>query len=296
MKLRLLIVCLVWAVGSGAGVSQQPQPTDSWKEYAYPQDGVAISAPEEPVVVNESDHRMYVSTLPNGGKLALMVMTVAGMSDQEVRDSMREGLVHDKTIEPSSIAETTVAGNAGFRAVRLFPKARYSVRAVYIGGRMIKLEALEGPEGERFLNSLRLVDPEWKQYSYPAHGFRLSSPAEPQLKEDSSSTEYIMDVPAGGYIVLHIPMQPAHDPTGARAALLRFRDSMGEKWQGKLAAESTLDSEFPGIAFDYEVPTGIKRISGQMYYAGSTVYVLLARGKAEPDRFFRAFHIISPGK
>jgi len=291
MQLRLLTVFLVLLLFPALLFCQQP---DTWKEYVYSQDGVAISAPKEPQFVDGKTGHMYVSFLGNGEKLALMVTTLAGMPDQEVRDGMRESLTRDKSIEPLSVGETTVAGNPGLRAVRLLGQRRYSVRAVYISGRLIKMEAFEGPDGERFLNSLRLIESEWKEYSYPAEGFRLSSPAEPQFKKDSSSAEYTMDVPGGGYIVIHTPARPATDGEAARAALLKFRDSMGERWQGKLTGERVLDSEVPGIGFDYDVPTGVKRISGRMYYSGAGIYIVLAKGKTDAERFFAAFHVTSP--
>jgi hypothetical protein len=291
MRLRLLTVFLVVFAFPAWLFCQQPDP---WKEYVYSQDGVAISAPKEPQFVDGKNGHMYVSFLGNGEKLALMVTTLVGMSDQEVREGMRESLTEDKSIEASSVGEATVAGNPGYRAVRLFGKKRYSVRAVYISGRLIKMEAFEGPEGKRFLNSLRLVESEWKEYSFPADGFRVSSPAEPQFKKDSSATEYTIDVPAGGYVVIHTPARSASDAAAARAALLQFRDSMAERWQGKLTGESVLDSEVPGIGFDYDVPTGVKRVSGRMYYSGGGIYIVLARGKTDAERFFAAFHIISP--
>ena len=296
MPLRLLTVFVVLSVWAAASLPQQSLQPDPWKEYVYSQDGVAISAPEEPQFVDGKNGHMYVSFLGNGEKLALMVTTVIGMSDQEVRDGMRESLTQDKSIESSSVAEATVANNPGFRAVRLLGKRRYSVRAVYINGRLIKMEAFEGPEAERFLNSLRLVQSEWKEYSYPADGFRISSPAEPQFKKDSSTTEYTMDVPDGGYVVMHVPAPRAADAAAARASLLQFRDSMAERWQGKLTAESVLDSEVPGIGFDYDVPTGVKRISGRMYYSRAGIYIVMARGKTEAECFFAAFHITSPAR
>jgi hypothetical protein len=94
--------------------------------------------------------------------------------------------------------------------------------------------------------------------------------------------------------VIHTPAQAVPDAGAARAALLKFRDRMGETWQGKLTAERVLDSEVPGIAFDYDVPTGVKRISGRMYYSAAGIYIVLAKGKTEAERFFAAFHIISP--
>jgi len=291
MQLRLLTVFLVLLVFPALLFCQQP---DTWKEYAFSQDGVAVSAPKEPQFVDGKSGHMYVSFLGNGEKLALMVTTLVGMSDQEVRDGMRESLTQDKSIEPSSVGEATIANNPGFRAVRLLGKRRYSVRAVYIRGRLIKMEAFEGPEGERFLNSLRLVESEWKEYSYPADGFRVSSPAEPQFKKDSATTEYTIDVPGGGYVVIHMPARPASDAGAARAALLKFRDHMGETWQGKLTAESVLDSEVPGIAFNYDVPTGVKRVSGRMYYSGAGIYIVMAKGKTDAERFFAAFHVTSP--
>jgi hypothetical protein len=291
MQLRLTIFFALWVFPAWL-FCQQP---DSWKEYVYPQDGVAISAPEEPQFVDGKTDHMYVSFLGNDEKLALMVTTLVGMSDLEVRSVMRDSLTQDKSIEPSSIGEATVVGNPGFRAVRLLGKKRYSVRAVYISGRLIRMEAFEGAEGERFLNSLRMVESEWKEYSYPADGFRVSSPAEPQIKKkDSSITEYTMDVPGGDYVVIHVPARPAADAGAARTALLKFRDHMGETLQGKLTAESVLDSEVPGIAFDYDVPTGVKRVSGRMYYSGAGIYIVMARGKAEPERFLAAFRLTSP--
>ena len=282
-----LLLVLAWAAAS----SQQPQPSDTWKEYAYPQDGLAISMPQEPVIKSDKNGSMYVGFLPNGEKLALMTRTLAGMSDQQAQDGMREGLVRDSTIEPSSIGEATIVGHPGVRAVRVLGNKRYAVRAAYISGRMIKLEAFEGPDADRFFNSLRLVDAEWKEYSYPEDGFRVLSPVQPKLTPNASTNAYMMDVPAGGYVVMHMPVSPASDAGAARAYLLKFRDSMGERWQGKLAAESALDSEFPAIGFEYAIPTGIERIRGRMYHAGTVIYIVLAKGKIETDKFFAGFHI-----
>src|SRR5262249_22666414 len=125
MQSRLLIALMVLSVYAVASNGQQPQPSDTWKEYVYPQDGVAVSMPEEPVVKSDKNGRMYVSFLPNGEKLALMTTTLAGMPDREAQDGMREGLVQDKMIEPSSIGEAMLAGHPGVRAVRLFGKKRY---------------------------------------------------------------------------------------------------------------------------------------------------------------------------
>src|SRR5690348_17144353 len=119
MQLRLLIVLHVLRVFPALLFCQQ---SDTWNVYSFSKDCVAVSAPKETQFVDGKSGHMYVSFVGNGEKLALMVTTLVGMSDQEVRDGMRESMTQDKSIEPSSVGEATVAGNPGFRAVRLLGK------------------------------------------------------------------------------------------------------------------------------------------------------------------------------
>ena len=58
MRLRLLATTVLLLLDTATLLSQQP---DSWKEYAYSQDGVAISAPKEPQFVDGKSGHMYVS-------------------------------------------------------------------------------------------------------------------------------------------------------------------------------------------------------------------------------------------
>jgi hypothetical protein len=286
MKLRLLTPLALLLTCTVPLLSQQPNP---WKEYVYADDGFAISAPVEPHFTREGSTHLYLSNGSNHEKLALAVLNVVGKSDQEVHDMLKQSVVKNAQVAPSSIEEITFANVPALRA----QKQDSSMLAFCVGGRSFILEVSDGPEGERFIRSFRLVEAQWKEYSYPEDGIRFSAPAEPQLNIGSSVRRYIIDVPGGGFLITRMTGQATSDAAIARRVLLRLRDDMVRDMKGKLTADSVLAADFPAIAFDFDIPGDAKRIRGRMYYAGATIYVVLAKGNPDPARFFDSLHITS---
>jgi|SRR5579864_397970 len=266
------------------------QQTEPWKEYVYSDDGFAVSAPAEPKLETNPKHHIYISRGSNHETLGVVVMNVNGEPDEEIR-GMKQTMVADPSTVPSSIADITYANNPALSGQKLIDKQRYRVRIYCVDGRLFVLEVSEGPEGERFINSFRLVEAPWKEYSYPNDGFRFSSPVEPQLEKYSSGRRYILDVPGGGFIIICMDIGPASDVSSTKAAMLQIRDGIIGR-EGKLRAESVLSSEFPGMSFEYDVLSSGERIRGRIYYVGATVYLVLAKGKTDAARFFSSFRII----
>jgi hypothetical protein len=291
MKLRLRTPLALLLICTTPLLSQQSDP---WKEYVYADDGFAISAPVELHVNLENKTHVYAGKGGNNERLAVAVLNVVGKSDPEVRDLMKQYLSSDPSVVQSSIEEISYANSPGLRARKQVGEKRYSLRSFCAGGRAFILEVSDGPEGERFMNSFRLVEAQWKEYSYPEDGIRFSSPAKPQLEESSSARKYTIDLPGGGFLITRMTAKATSDADIARRVLLRLRDDMVQNMKGKLSADSVPAGDVPAIAFDFEIPGDTRRIRGRMYYAGATIYILLAKGNPDPARFFDSFHITSP--
>ncbi|HKF20527.1 MAG TPA: hypothetical protein VKE93_03095 [Candidatus Angelobacter sp.] len=291
MKKRIFSLCVVVLLtGTGLLCAQQ---TDSWKEYVYNDDGFAISASVEPQIVRNPKSHIYVSKGSSKEKLAVLVMNVSG-PEEELRDMIKRTLTAAAGVVPSSIEEIKFAGVPAFRAQKQVGGQLYTMRSFEAGGRVFLLEAPDAPEGERFINSFRLVDQQWKEYSYADDGFILSSPAEPQLETISSTRTYTIDLPHGdGFKVMVLPAPARPDGGGAKDTLRRFRDRFLNDMRWKLITETDVPGEVPAIAFELETPyTGAgAHMHGRMYYGESKIYFLLAKGHPDAARFFDAFRL-----
>jgi hypothetical protein len=289
MRFRLLTPFIFLLIYTAPLFCQQPDP---WKEYVYSDDGFAVSTPVEPKLDQSSKTRLYVSKGSSNEKMAVAVLTVIGKSDQEILDMMKQSYAKNALVAPSSIEEISFVNVPALRAQKQVGEKHYSMLSFCVGGRLFMLEVSAGPEGERFINSFRLVAAQWKEYSYPDDGFGFSSPVEPQVEKGSSSRRYTIDVPHGGFIIACMDLQPAPNVATAQKAMRRMRDGFIGK-EDKLTAESVLSAEFPGIAFEYDVPSEAKHVRGRMYYAGARMYIVLAKGSPDAARFFDSFHIMN---
>ena len=289
-KLSALLLSSVLLASAG-------QQADAWKEYVYNDDGFAVSAPVEPQLNRTATKsRVYVSRGKNGG-LAVLVMNVRGKSDQEMHDMMKEGLVTDRDVVASSIEEITFVKAPALRAQKQDGARREIQISLCVNGRAFILQVSEGPEGERFINSFRLVESQWKPYSYPADGFALSSPAEPQVNSTSSGRQYTIDLPHGdGFLVTYLGAPPFPDAAAAQNTMLEFRNRWIERMKGKLTSESSIPGEYPAIAFEFVVPDSSQRISGRLLYTGTRIYFIFAKGHADAPRFFESFKIMGGSK
>ena len=167
------IVCLLGGAGYFAFQrSAGTESGDGWKEYKYPDDGFAISAPSKPAPqpTSEEDPRYRGYTI-NYGNRAMVVFTSpysmwGNLSPEEKLQRLEESQVQGAASKLISEKKISLGGNPGIDLEVESADSRFHIRSRWyvVNGKVLAVYApapTDAPfasDNDRILDSLRLLD------------------------------------------------------------------------------------------------------------------------------------------
>jgi hypothetical protein len=162
-----LVVLSVFTAAQGTTASTQHQNSE-WKEYAFPEDGFAITLPEAPHPHPDAalpEMTVYTVSLPPNSKFSLRV----SHQDRDCAatlSELRDGALKGKSgIDPKSVKDVSVAGHPGLEYQYKLGSDRFSADRFYcVNGRFYTFStswpsAQPLPQaGTRIVSSFRLLN------------------------------------------------------------------------------------------------------------------------------------------
>jgi hypothetical protein len=175
VKKALLVMTLCFLASCGLLAVPALQQIE-WREYSYPDDGFAVSAPGKPVLQTQNtdtavgmvEAHNYIVDLGNDSGLAINATNMKqaeGIDVRMVLEAAKKGIAEQTNGKITSEKDVSLNGNLGLEFE--LQNDAYHIRARYFffKGRLLALLAMAPgkrpipSEADRFFNSLRMLNP-----------------------------------------------------------------------------------------------------------------------------------------
>lgn len=275
-----------------AAFAQKP----NWKNYDYPGDGFAISAPFQPklekdlVDTDAGKVELHTYTIDAGlfWNLAVSVNDISKYGDlpaRELLQAAKNGSLTEVKGKLISEKEIGLNGAPGIEYEIATPSYHSLTRCYYVNGKTIALIStakVDFPfflDNDRFFSSLRFI-PAWEEYAFESDGFALSAPSRFSMKEKPVVT-------AQGQLQMHLYNLELGDDRGVMInvtdygqkqfgadSLQTVKDEMARSANAKVLSERkiSIDSN-PGVEF--EMGSESYRARARCYIVGSKLLVII---------------------
>lgn len=295
--------CLVSAASASSAAE-----AGNWTTHSYPNDGFSITLPADPQIQTRqgitdpsSQIRAFTVDLGQGVFAVTMIQIGSNGWGKELEAVLQDGrnaiLVTSKT---HLVSEKKIAlnGAPGLEIESANDTMHFSSRC-YVAGNRTYLVVEGYPIGKpfdhglEFLDSFRLIGGEsvaspaaqlgnWTIHSFPADGFSISLPADPQIQTEpgrpGSSIQlrlFIVDLGQDQLIVGAVQLTAAAASKDPESILQAAKNNGIAKSKTRLVSEKkiTLNGE-PGLEIEVENETDHTR--SRLYVVGPVLYIVTA--------------------
>lgn len=276
----------------GAAFGQKP----NWKNYDYPEDGFAISAPFQPTLEKDlvdtdaGKAELHTYNIDAGllWSLGVSVNDISKYGDlpaRELLQAAKNGSLTEVKGKLISEKEISLNGTLGVEYEIATPSYHSLTRCYYVNGKTIALIStarIDFPfflNTDRFFSSLRFI-PSWDEYAYELDGFALSTPSRLSMEKKPVVT-------AQGQVQMHVYKLELGDDRGVMInvtdyghnqfgtdSLQAVKDGMARSANAKVLSERkiSIDSN-PGVEF--EMGSESYRARARCYIVGSKLLVII---------------------
>lgn len=299
MKAHLAKAAVIIALCSAA-YGQKPD----WKNYEYPNDGFAISAPFQPKLEKDlvdtaaGKLELHTYNIDTGliWSLGVSVNDLSMFGDlpaKELLQAAKNGSLTEVKGKLISEKEISFNGAPGIEYEMATPDYHSLTRCYYVNGKTIALISTAKTgfpfflNNDRFFSSIRFI-PAWEEYKYDSDGFALTTPLKLTMEEKPAVTVqgpvqahlYNLDLGDDRGVMINVTdygrIQIAPD------SLEALKNGMAQSAKAKVLTERKiiLDSN-PGVEFDLASET--YRARARCYLIDNKLLVIIGfAGSGKP--------------
>jgi hypothetical protein len=305
---RPVPVLLLMVCGAGLAFSQDQAAKPEWKEYSYPEDGFALTAPSMPTLEKKQqatasgkvEMRQYSVDLANNAGVLMSVSDFPNTADSDpktVLESAVNGSVQatkakktfEKDIERQQIPgiEFDAEGDTFHMRGRYYwSKGRlFSMLAVAPIGTAIPEDAVRVFDSLKFVPAAQeqAAKPDWKEYSYADDGFAMTAPSKPSFEKQKQATasgniemrQYTLDLVGSVEVLMNVSDFPNANHATPKEALEGAVNGSTQPPKAKKTSEKDIElQQVPGIEFEGE--SNGYHLLGRYYWKNNRLFSLLA--------------------
>jgi len=270
---------------------------EQWKEYVYSSDGFAVSLPSEPHLKQMDKVHLYSPDESSSFRFRILVQVTGNEPAEQILKMYEPSILkaYGGAIA-SSEKKVTLLDRPGIRAEVEGKQGREIVDVYAVDGKIFVISGSASPEFERLVNSIRFMEPEFTEYSYPDEGFAISAPSEPVIEGNEKRIKsYTIDLPYhNGFRIEIAHYSHVLSKEEAESQLQIFEKDMEGSLKAKLITKAPVSLQSsPGLSASLD-RNGI-RIETRIYVRGSMLYALMtkaSKGTVQSQKFLDSFRFL----
>ena len=300
--LGVLLIALPMVCATAPVFAQDQAAKAEWKEYPYPDDGFALTAPSQPTLQKQQqataagnvEMRQYSVDLGNNAGVLMSVSDFPNTADsdpEKILESAVNCSIQATKAKKTSEKDISLQQIAGIEFEADGDTFHMRGRYYWLKGRLFSFLTI-APLGTpipdaavRVFDSLKFLDlpvPVWKEYSYADDGFAMTAPSQPTFEKQQQPTasgniemrQYSVKLD-GVDILMSVSDFPNANHATPKAALEGAVKASLPPPEATMISEKDVElQQVPGIEFVGK--NGDYRLLGRYYWKNNRMFSFLA--------------------